>query len=192
MQVLAARLPGWKPLAVGLTAILLAALSAFALQRELAKHAPQEPSAAAAFTGGLALHEGQSALSPEEEAFAAALWPIHSEVKLAAVRMIFAGIKYKTDQPDAQTLKATVAPLTQTFRDATARAQRLQPPAELADEHQSYLTALDLYAQAVHEMLKAGDGGDEHLIEAQRRSESASMELLKLSDALWPGEYKPN
>jgi hypothetical protein len=185
-------MPGWKPLALGVAAVVLAAISAFALQRELTKQSPQALSAAAAFTGGLALHEGQNALSPEEEAFAAALWPIHSEVKLAAVRMIFAGIKYKTGQHDAQALEAAVGPLPRIFQDATQRAKQLQPPPELADEHQSYLTALDLYAQAAAEMLQVAGDGDEHLIQAQRKSEMASLELLKLSDPLWPGEYKPN
>jgi hypothetical protein len=184
---------GWKALVVGVVAITLAAISGFALQRELAKSSPPSPSAAAAFTGGLSMHEAQAALTPEQEAFAAALWPIHSEVKLAAVRMIFAGIQYKTGQHDAQGLKATVAPIPKTFKDAGVRARQLQPPAGLADEHQSYLAALALYEQAAAEMLQVVvDGRDEHLIEAQRKSEAASLELLKLSDPLWPGEYKPN
>jgi hypothetical protein len=38
----------------------------------------------------------------------------------------------------------------------------------------------------------ADDGKDEHLILAQQRSEEASLAILKLSDVLWPGEYKPN
>jgi hypothetical protein len=38
----------------------------------------------------------------------------------------------------------------------------------------------------------AEDGKDEHLVLAQKRSEQASLAILKLSDVLWPGEYKPN
>jgi hypothetical protein len=38
----------------------------------------------------------------------------------------------------------------------------------------------------------ARDGRDEHLISAQQKSENASATLLKVSDVLWPGEYKPN
>jgi hypothetical protein len=37
-----------------------------------------------------------------------------------------------------------------------------------------------------------GDGRDEHLLTAQQQSQKASTRLLILSDALWPGEYKPN
>jgi hypothetical protein len=193
MQALATRTPSWKTLAVAVTAVILAAGAGFALQRELAKRPAAQPSAAAAFTAGLALHEAQNALTPDEEAFAAALWPIHSEVKLAATRMIFAGIKYKTGDHDAGALQSTVEPLIGTFRAAAARASGLTPPASLADEHRNYLLALDLYQQAAREMVKvAPDGGDRHLLQAQRYSESASLQLLKLSDPLWPGEYKPN
>jgi hypothetical protein len=38
----------------------------------------------------------------------------------------------------------------------------------------------------------AEDGRQEHLVAAQQKSEQASVTLLKLSDVLWPGEYKPN
>jgi hypothetical protein len=194
MQALAARMPSWKAVALAAVVVVLAGVAGYALLRELAKQpaAPQS-SAAAAFTGGLAMHQAQGALTPEEEAFAASLWPIHSEVKLGAVRMIFAGIKYKTGEHDASTLKASVEPLVQVFDGAAVRTRKLTPPASLADEHNSYLRALDLYMQAAQEMVKvATDGRDEHLVEAQRQSEVASIELLKLSDPLWPGEYKPN
>ena len=57
----------------------------------------------------------------------------------------------------------------------------------------AYLEALEHYTAASREMIKvADDGRDEHLIAAHKRSEQASHELLKLSDVLWPGEYKPN
>jgi hypothetical protein len=193
MQALVARMPSWRAVAVAAAVVVLAGIATFALLRELAKSSATQTSAAAAFTGGLSMHEAQNALSPEEEAFAASLWPIHSEVKLAAVRMIFAGIKYKTGQQDASTLKASVGPLVSVFEGASERTRKLTPPASLADEHESYLRALGLYAQAAQEMVKlAADGRDEHLVEAQRQSEVASIELLKLSDPLWPGEYKPN
>ena len=51
------------------------------------------------------------ALTAEEEAYAAALWPLHSEVKLAAVRMTFAGIAYRTEDHDPEQLAAKVRPL---------------------------------------------------------------------------------
>jgi len=188
----AAKLPQWKVLLVAAIVAVLIAIVAVAVQRELAANKP--PSAAAAFTAGIAL-SGYDAppLTAEEEAYAAALWPIHSEVKLAAVRMIFAGLKYKTEDGDARKLKSKVQPLTQTFLGATRRVNMMRPPASLQDAHDRYKEALDLYVSATREMVRiAEDGKDEHLVLAQKRSEQASLAILKLSDVLWPGEYKPN
>jgi hypothetical protein len=170
--------------------VLLAGVVGFALQRELASKAP---SAAPSFTAGLGVVSSAVPLSVEEEAFAAALWPIHSEVKLAAVRMIFAGLNYKTGAGDPVLLRNTVQPLTRTFQSAAGRVRSMQPPASLLDAHESYLQALSLYVSASREMIKvAEDGRQEHLVAAQQKSEQASVTLLKLSDVLWPGEYKPN
>jgi hypothetical protein len=174
--------------------VVLLATVGFAIQRELGSK-PAPTSSTNAFTAGLGLGGALSApaLSAEEEAFATALWPIHSEVKLAAIRMIFAGLQYKTENTDAKLLVQKVQPLTGTFSAASERVRNLQPPASLADAHQSYLDALDLYVAATREMLRvAHDGSDEHLMVAQRKSEQASLNLIKLSDVLWPGEYKPN
>jgi hypothetical protein len=197
MQVQAAPLPrrmGWKTFAVAGLAVALAAFAAYALQREL-NAKPQTPPAAAVSTAGLAIgeHHAARALSADEEAYAAALWPIHSQVKLSAVRMTFAGLNYKIDHSDAAKLKATVQPLTRTFNDAAQRARRIQPPPSLEDAHRSYLEAIEHYAAASKIMIKvAEDGREEHLVAAHERTEQASHELLKLSDVLWPGEYKPN
>lgn len=188
----AAKPPQWKMLLVSAIVAVLIVVVAVAVQRELAANKP--PSAAAAFTAGIAL-SGYDAppLTTEEETYAAALWPIHSEVKLAAVRMIFAGLNYKTEDRDARKLKSKVQPLTQTFLDAAKRVDKMRPPASLQDAHDSYKEALRLYTSATREMVKiTEDGKDEHLVLAQKRSEQASLAILKLSDVLWPGEYKPN
>jgi hypothetical protein len=185
---------GWKAFAVAGLVVALGAFASYALQREL-NAKPQTPSAARAFTGGLAMgeHQPARALNAEEEAYAAALWPIHSQVKLSAVRMTFAGLNYKIDHSDVAKLKATIQPLTRTFNDAAQRARRIQPPPSLEDAHRSYLEAIEHYAAASRIMVKiADDGREEHLVAAQKRSEQASHELLKLGDVLWPGEYKPN
>jgi hypothetical protein len=118
-------MPSWKAVALAAVVVVLAGVAGYALLRELAKQpaAPQS-SAAAAFTGGLAMHQAQGALTPEEEAFAASLWPIHSEVKLGAVRMIFAGIKYKTGEHDASTLKASVETAICARSSCTCRRRR--------------------------------------------------------------------
>jgi hypothetical protein len=184
----------WKVPALIVLVVVLGGLAAFALEREL-RAKPAAPSAGAAFSAGLAMGAPHTAnaLTPEEEAYASALWPIHSEVKMAAVRMTFAGLNYKTEGEDAARLKAAVQPLIKSFADASKRVERITPPASLRDAHASYLGALTNYSAASREMLKVvDDGRDAHLIAAHQRSQQASHELLKLSDVLWPGEYKPN
>jgi hypothetical protein len=186
----AVRLPPVRTALLAATVLLLLGVIGFALQRELAS---KPSSAAASFTAGLGGVSNAVPLTAEEEAYAATLWPIHSEVKLAAVRMIFAGLNYKTGKADAVSVKEKVHPLTRIFQTAASRVRSIQVPASLADAHQSYLEALSLYTSASMEMVKvAEDGHDEHLVAAQRQSERASLALLKLSDVLWPGEYKPN
>jgi hypothetical protein len=107
--------------------------------------------------------------------------------------MTFAGIAYKTQDGNARRLKEKVQPLTQAFKAAAQRARRIDPPETLKAAHADYLKALDLYAFASQEMIKIADNGNErHLLAAHQRSEQASTVLIKLSDTLWPGEYKPN
>jgi hypothetical protein len=184
-----------KQVAVGFALLALGAVVAVAVVREARQPQPA-PSAAAAFTAGLALDQHETharALTAEEESYAAALWAIHDDVKLSAIRMTFAGLKYKTEHHDARKLKASVEPLARSFKLAEQRARAIQPPPSLADTHNSYVAALDQYAAATQEMLRVvGDGRDEHLMAAQKKSEKASETLLKVSDVLWPGEYKPN
>jgi hypothetical protein len=133
------------------------------------------------------------ALTGAEEAYASALWPIHEEVKNSAVRMTFAGLSYKLDGLDKSTVKSKVAPLTEVYRSAAERVGQLHPPDSLMAVHQQYLEALRLYRDSSVEMVKvADDGRDEHLIAAQGMSERAAVDLLKVGNKLWPGEYKPN
>jgi hypothetical protein len=187
----AVKLPPVKMLLLSLVAAALLAIVIFAVRQELTSR--PSTSAAASFAGGLGNYRNAPPLSAEEEAYAAQLWPIHSEVKLAAVRMIFSGLSYKTEHSDAKILREQVQPLIKGFQRAAAKAGALRAPGSLVDAHASYVEALELYASAAREMLKVGDDrGDRHLIEAQKRSERASVALLKLSDVLWPGEYKPN
>jgi hypothetical protein len=137
--------------------------------------------------------ELQPALSAEEEAYAAALWPLHSEIKLAAVRMTFAGIAYKTEDHDPERLAAKMQPVDGMMGTVAAKVRSLEPPPSLREVHDRYVRALDLYAAALAEMVTgAADGRDDLLVEAQDKSFRASEDLLRVSDALWPGEYRPH
>ena len=107
----------------------LVGLVAFAVIREASVPSVPKVEANASFAGGLSHGHSATALSAEEEAYAAELWPIHSEVKLAAVRMIFAGLDYKTKDEDGKKLRAKILPLTRTFEDAGKRVRKIAPPA---------------------------------------------------------------
>jgi hypothetical protein len=183
---------GLKQIAMGLLLLGLGAIAALAMVREGRHVSAPAPSAATA-GGAFAGHAERPALSPEEESYAAALWPIHQQTKTSAVQMTFAGLAYKLGDIDKSGVKERVAPLTKVFRDARAQASRLQVPASLEKQHQRYVAALKLYEDASVEMVKvARDGKEEHLVAAQKMSYAASEDSLRVGDALWPGEYKPN
>lgn len=192
---------GFKQVTLTGVVLALSAVVGYAVVRETAKPTATPAgaeglvSAGPAFSAGLAMADPRAlqALTPEEENYAAALWPIHSEVKLAATRMTFAGLNYKIEHHNARQVKASVQPLAKVFESAMQRVRRLQPPESLEDAHRSYLAALQYYAAACREMVKiADDGSEKHLLTAHANSERASHALLQLSDVLWPGEYKPN
>jgi len=132
-------------------------------------------------------------LTAAEEAYAHALWPVHTDVKLSALRMMFAGINYKRGKIDRADLKAGVDAENETFRRAAARIRTLAPPASLQEVHAYYVDALRLYQQAAAEMLKiVDDGRDEHLVAASPMVKEAGRNLEAVAIALWPGEYVPN
>ncbi len=162
------------------------AVVGYAVQRELTRHEVSQPAVVTA-------PAPERALTSEEEDYAAALWPIHSEVKLAVVEMSFAGIAYKMGDQNAKALEAKLGPLADSFEAATARVQGLQVPASMTEVQDRYLGALALYAKAAAEMMTgARDGKDEHLLAGQQMSQHATEDILRVGDVLWPGEYKPN
>jgi hypothetical protein len=133
------------------------------------------------------------AMSADEERYANGLWQIHDQVRMAALKMTFAGLSYKMGDAKKETISEKVLPLTTIFKDAEAKSRKMPVPSSMKGLHLDYLAALSLYQEAAVEMMrnkKAGD--DQHLITAQEMSEKASNLLLKVGDTLWPGEHKPN
>ena len=172
-----------------LSTVVLALLGVvgYALQRELTRQQTTTPVATAV------INERVRALTGEEENYAAALWPIHSEVKLSAVAMSFAGIAYKLGEQNGQTLEARVQPLADSFRAAMMRASVLRVPPSMVPLHERYLAALAQYENAATEMVSATqDGKDGHLLTGQQMSLRATEDILRIGDVLWPGEYKPH
>jgi hypothetical protein len=185
---------GFKQLAIGGLLVCLGALAAFAVVHEVRKPAATPAAAAALAAGGAYTgNQARPALSAAEESYAASLWPIHSQVKTTAVQMTFTGLSYKMGDIDRKAVKERVTPLIKVFRDAREQAAQLRAPPSMEAEQKKYLVALKMYEDASAEMVKvAQDGKDDHLIAAQKLSYAASEDLLRVGDALWPGEFKPN
>jgi len=133
------------------------------------------------------------ALSPEEESYAAALWEIHRQVTPSAVAMSFAGIAYETDNHDARLLEQKIEPVAKFFGEAERRVRSLTVPPSLSKVHSQYLEALVLYRKASDEMLAfTKDGERQHLVDAQGMGVTASEDILRAGEVLWPGQYKPH
>ncbi len=133
------------------------------------------------------------AFSAEEERFAAALWPVHGEVKLAAIKVTFAGIRHAQEGGDTGRLSAEIEPALEALERAAAAVDRLGAPESLEPVRQRYRRAVELYREAALLMLQAAPEGDRaRLLEAQRKSMEASEETLRVGDRLWPAEYKPH
>jgi len=133
------------------------------------------------------------ALGPAEEAYAQALWAIHADVKHAAYNLTFSGLRYKLKQADGPDFGTRVRDASRTLDRAEARVRALAPPPSLSQVHAQYLDAVQLFQRSAAEMLRVTvDGRDEHLLAAYPLSQKASEELLRVGDAIWPGEYLPN
>jgi hypothetical protein len=181
------RLPRAGVLLLAGVVVVLMAVVGYALQRELAQQPANDTAKPAVVADPIRV------LSADEEAYAAALWPIHRDAKVTAIGMTFAGITYKTNGQDATRLEREVAPLVQGFREAIAKAEALEVPASIRDVHERYLGALALYENAADEMVEAARAGrDESLVAAQGMSFRAAEDVLRVGDVLWPGEYKPH
>jgi hypothetical protein len=133
------------------------------------------------------------ALTPDEERYAVALWEIHRDVTTSAVAMSFAGIAFKTEASDARTFEQRIERLATVFEESEERARHVVVPTTMAEVHARYANALSRYSVAAQEMLKfTQDGEPRHLSNAHEISISASEDMLRVGDVLWPGHYKPH
>jgi hypothetical protein len=179
--------PDLRSILLTSTVMILAGTLVFALQHELRPR----PTPQAALE--MSPRPEPRALTAEEESYAASLWEIHREVTTSAVSMSFAGIVYETETHDAGQLGQKIEPIAKFFGDAEQRVRGLSVPASLSKVHGQYLEAVALYRKAGDEMLEfTKDGGRQHLIEAQRMGFTASEDILRAGEVLWPGQYKPH
>jgi hypothetical protein len=188
-MTVAPRLPGrsstTKLLVFGVVGLGLVGIMVWAAVREGATARPN--------TARPALAPSRPPFTASEDAYARALWPIHNEVKAAALRMTFGGLNFKIGEIDRAELRARIESSRNVHRGAETRIRELRPPASLLDVHTEYVEAVRLYQQSAVEMLKvAEDGRDEHLVTAFPMSQEAGRKLLRVGNVLWPGEYVPN
>lgn len=169
--------------------LALAGVAAFALQHEMRSPATTKTTAIAPGP----TKAQPKALTAEEERYAAAVWDIQREVTSSAVAMSSAGIAYKMDGGDLQELERKIQPRAEFFRQAEARARAILPPESMSALHRQYVEAMGLYLRAAEKTLHYTETGqDQHLVEAQKLSITASEDTLRVGDVLWPGYYKPH
>ena len=133
------------------------------------------------------------ALSPAEEAYMRAMWPIHGDVERSLMRMSLGQILYKTDDLSRAELKTRVEQALVTYRGAETRLRGLEPPASLRNDHEQYLAAVLLFQESAAEAIKMfRDGREEHLLAAYPKSQEGSDKIREVGGKFWPSEFPPN
>ena len=98
-----------------------------------------------------------------------------------------------TETHDSRQLEQKIEPIARFFGDAERRVGGLAVPASLSKVHGQYLEAMVPYRKASEEMLAfTKDGKRQHLIDAQGEGVTASEDILRAGEVLWPGQYKPH
>jgi hypothetical protein len=175
-----------SPKILVLVSVSLLGVLAFALSRELTT--TTRPMAARP-----ALRPPRPALSPAEESYIRALWPIHGSVERSTVRMSLGQIFYKTENLSRADLKIRVDKALVNYRQAESALRALEPPASLRPAHEEYLAAVRLFQQSAVEVLKMfDDGRDDHLLAAYPLSQEGSDKIREVGLRFWPGEFPPN
>lgn len=185
------RRPNVKLLLFGVVLLSLLAFVGLALTREVS--GARAGVATRADAPRPAVPTARPALTAAEEAYAQALWPIHNEVKAAALKMSMAGIQYLTQGGDLAALRAQVDATIEVYQRAERQILALQPPPSFQAHHDDYVRAVRLYQQAGAEMVRIYEDRDEqHLVAAFPRSQEGGQILRRVGAVLWPTEYVPN
>src|SRR5216683_6143063 len=180
-------MPGGRSLLLAAVVVALAATTGAAWLHEA------RPRSAAQTDSTRAEKPQPPALTADEERFATALWAVHREATRLAVAMSFAGIVYQTEDRDARALARKIEPLAKFFHDAEMQVRTMSTPPSLSTAHGQYVDAMALYANAAAEMLKFTEDGDQQRLgNAHRMDVTASEDMLRVGEVLWPGQYKPH
>jgi len=133
------------------------------------------------------------ALSPVEEAFIQALWPIHGEVQRSLLRTSLGQILYKTNDLSRAELKTRMEQAQVVYGRAETSIRALEPPTSLRNDHQIYLDGVRLLRESAVEAMKMfKDGREDHLLTAYPKSQEASDKIREVGGKFWPNEFPPN
>ena len=132
-------------------------------------------------------------LTPAEEKYIEALWPIHGAVERSSARMSLGQIFYMTKDLERTNLKARVDDALETYRRAGDQLRTLEPPPSLQRAHEDYTAAVRLFERSAVEVQKMfEDGRDEHMRVAAPFSREAADKIREVGVKFWPHEFPPN
>jgi hypothetical protein len=181
--------PMLKLVVLGIVLLGLGGILGFSLSHELAGATDATRGAA---PGPLRVAQ-RAALTQAEEGYVEALWPIHTDVEVAAERIALGAIFYKTSDINRDELRGRLEQSLSTYRSADTRLQALQPPESLRTSHQTYLAAVGLFEQSAVEMLRMfDDGSDEHLQTGYPLYLDGTNKIRDIGGNFWPDEFPPN
>jgi hypothetical protein len=184
-------MPGGRSLLLAGVVVALAAITGAAWLHEARPRPVVQPAAQTVSTR--AERSQPPALTADEERFATALWAVHREATRLAVAMSFAGITYQTEDRDARALARKIEPMAKFFHDAEMQVRAMSTPPSLSRTRGQYVDAMALFANAAAEILKFTEDGDQQRLgDAHRMDVSASEDMLRVGEVLWPGQYKPH
>jgi hypothetical protein len=179
--------PSLKLALLSVVLVGLGTIIGFSISRETAR-----PTAAPSGAQPLRV-ASRPALKPDEQAYVEALWPIHTQLEVAAERVALGTIFYKSDDLDRAGLKARLEEALSNYRSAGEKLLALRPPASMQKSHDGYVAAVSLFRDSTAEMLKMfDDGSDDHLLVAYPGYLDGTNKIRDLGGTFWPDEFPPN
>lgn len=171
---------------LGAVLLALGGIVGFSLSREL-------NSASATAAAPAPRLSQRPALSSDEQAYVGALWPIHTDVEVAAERMALGAIFLKTSDLSRDEFKTRLETSLSSYQSADQRLRALNPPSSLRPSHEDYVAAVGLFEQSTLEMLRMfEDGSEDHLQAAYPMYLDGTNRIRDVGGKFWPDEFPPN
>jgi hypothetical protein len=173
-------------LLLGIASVIVVSVLTFAVSRAVT-------TTPAPVVAKLAPRPTRPAVTPAEEAYVRAMWPIHGDVERSLMRASLGQILYKTKELSRAELQTRMEQALVTYRGAETRMRALEPPASLRNDHEQYLAAIRLFQESAVEANKMfKDGQEDHLLAAYPKSQEGSDKIREVGGKFWPNEFPPN